>query len=788
MAPRAGGSGRGEVKGEERTAARDALGVLLFLGAVLILYYWRNLIGFPFERAWFWEDFLYQNFPYRAFQAVELRGGTFPLWNPYQFGGMPYAADVQAAAFYPPNLLLAAGVAGGWLAPVWVELLSVAHALLGGFFLYIFVRRFTACAYASALAGTAWALSGFFTVRMIHGNVLAVVAWLPLALLFYLRAAERRSAAAAVLGGLFFGLSLLGGSPQYSLFGIFTLGLLALYLAARPFGEGGGWRRRAIPPALAALLLLVAAGVAAIQLLPTEEMSRLSVRSEMTYEKSIECSFEPASLPTLLLPKLYGSTAGWKTGNYWGPGSYFYHWELCAYTGVLVLLLAAAAIAHGPLRRMTLFFWLLALLALLLGLGGYGPLHPLLYRLMPVYDRFRCPGRALFLTAFALTVLAGRGAALLGAPHSWGRGRKIALTSACGALFAAGTLSWLLFRPDATATGEGLPPGAAAVAFRSLLVFLAVVAAGSAALLRWAWTGRPLGRGIRAGLLGLMIAELFIYGWTFNSSDRDPDAFYRGRKEMIDLLRRESDGGLYRVKTRAPEGLILPRNMGSVNRIPSVDGYNQLKLQRYEDVQISADFPFRRMMDLLGVRVFTYYEPEGATLRLGRNTTALPKAVFYGQWETSPPGPPLLERLASPGFDPSETVLLEEGTFLPEGRGASGRATVIEWGTNRIVMNVESDGPGVLLVNEMFYPAWSARVDGDHREVRPVNHTLCGIVLEEGGERRVEMRFTSGSLRAGTAISIVTLFLSAAYLIVFGPRRGDGAASAFRADAGGEEE
>jgi len=772
----------------ERTErpARDALAFLLFLGVVLLLYYWRNLIGFPFARTWFWEDFLYQNFPYRVFQALELRDGVFPFWNPYQFGGMPYAADVQAAAFYPPNFLLALAVAGNRLSPVWVELLSVAHALLGGFFLFLLARRLTRCAYASALAGTAWALSGFFTVRMIHGNVLAVVAWFPLAILLYLRAVEKRSLSAALLGGVVFGVSLLGGSPQYSLFGIFLLGFLALYLAVRPFPDGKEKGKRWSAPLLALLLLAVAAGVASVQLLPTEEMSRLSVRAEMTYEKSIACSYEPASLPTLLLPNLYGTTAGWTTRNYWGPGSYYYHWELCAYTGVVILLLAAAAIVHRPTGRMVLFLWLAALLALLLGLGGYGPLHPLLFRVLPVYDRFRCPGRALFLTAFALTLLGARGAALLGTAPEWGRGRKIALTAFVAALIGGGTVLWLLFRPDPEG-GGAFPPDAPAVALRAFLVFLAVAIAASAVLLRWAWTGRPAERALRAGVLLLLVAELFVYGWNFNSSASDPDAFYREPTDMIDLLRRETAGGMYRVKTRAPEGLILPRNVGSVLRIPSVDGYNQLKLQRYEDVQLAADFPFRRMLDLLGVRVFTYLYREENALRLGRNDGALPKASFFGGWETAPAGEPLLARLAAREFDPSRTVLLEEGTPLPSRSGAEGRATVLEWGTNGMTLETESDGPGILLVNEIYFPAWTARVDGRRAEVVPANHTLCGVLLEEGGRHTVEIRFRSAAVRAGTALTVLSLLLVAAYLFLAGPRRGDGVRAALH-DRIGEEE
>jgi len=77
-------------------------------------------------------------------------------------------------------------------------------------------------------------------------------------------------------------------------------------------------------------------------------------------------------------------------------------------------------------------------------------------------------------------------------------------------------------------------------------------------------------------------------------------------------------------------------------------------------------------------------------------------------------------------------------------------------------------------------------VDGRRREVLPANHTLCGVVLEEGGSHRVEFRFESRAFRIGAAIAAAVLLLVAAYLFVAGPRRGDGAAAALHDAFGGD--
>lgn len=52
-------------------------------------------------------DFAGQFHAFGLFQARELCAGRFPLWSPGSYGGFPFYADVQSAAFYPPRLLTA---------------------------------------------------------------------------------------------------------------------------------------------------------------------------------------------------------------------------------------------------------------------------------------------------------------------------------------------------------------------------------------------------------------------------------------------------------------------------------------------------------------------------------------------------------------------------------------------------------------------------------------------------------------------------------------------------------
>ncbi len=746
---------------------REALLLAAGLAAVLLVFYWRNLVGFPFAKTFFWEDFIYQNYPYRAFLAEQLRAGILPFWNPYQFGGMPYVADVQAAAFYPPNALLALFVKGNRLAAEWVELLGVLHALAGGFFMALLVRNRTRCTYAASLSAVAWALGGFFVVRMIHLNILSVVTWMPAILLLLILAVEKRSLAAAAAGGLLFGVSTLAGAPQYTLFIAFLLGLYAFVEMIR--GRRKGLSRLA-PACHLAVVVGVGGGLSAVQFLPTTQLADLSMRSEMTYEKSTEVSLTPASFATLILPKLYGSAAGWRNDRYWGPGSYFYSWESTAYTGIVILLLAALALLYSSREKGVIFAAVLAVFGIVLALGGYGPLHPLFYKFLPMYDKFRCPGRALILTAFALVFLAGRGARLLGdrPPKSRFAGRSSILVIV-GILAATGTVAFFAASSRAaTLIGK---PFASGDALRAYLFFLVVTAAASVPVIRWSRSSKRLSRASRGFLLLLAVGELFVYGFGYNDGAVDPNAFYRGRSDPVERIRAAVGGEAYRVKTRAPEGLILPRNQGTINHLRSVDGYNQLLLERFNTIRNDATIPLGRRLDLLGVKVYAAFDTTRRSLTLQVNESALPRAYFVGSGEPSGGAAATIERIGEPSFDPRRTVVLEGEAETVRGN-ASGRAEVSRWGPNRIDITVTSDGPGYLVLNEIAFPAWKVYVNGEEREALTADYAFRAVRLE-GGANEVSWRYRSDRLRAGLAVTAVTLVLCALYLFIGGPRRGD---------------
>jgi hypothetical protein len=100
-----------------------------------------------------------------------------------------------------------------------------------------------------------------------------------------------------------------------------------------------------------------------------------------------------------------------------GPALHWSLWERVElpYVGVAALLLAAyGLVVATPAARRHQWVWVgMALFGLLVSLGVYGILHGILTVLLPMFDQFRAPARALVLWALGVSVLAAAGVELV---------------------------------------------------------------------------------------------------------------------------------------------------------------------------------------------------------------------------------------------------------------------------------------------------------------------------------------------------------------------------------------
>ncbi|MEI2688770.1 MAG: hypothetical protein V9H69_03290 [Anaerolineae bacterium] len=306
--------------------------------------------------------------PYRDFANAALRSGQLPLWNPYLFMGAPFLANPQTAIFYPlhwPFVALDAATS--------LEVSLALHLWLAGLGVAVYARRVAGLGWlASLVSGLVFSLSGYLGARAGQVNQVSAAAWLPW-LLTLLEASVPRwrlssdgssqRPARALHGLAWAGLALttalllLAGHAQSSFIVLTGLMLAALWpglvslaaallatLRRAPRPASGPGLRAAGGRAAAALGAVVAGFLlAAVQLLPTLELSALSIRSGgLSWREAVSFSLQPRGLLLTLLPSMDENLAARFATPAFG--------EYVAYVGVAGLLLALLAAARSAQR------------------------------------------------------------------------------------------------------------------------------------------------------------------------------------------------------------------------------------------------------------------------------------------------------------------------------------------------------------------------------------------------------------------------------------------------------
>ncbi|MGI8423894.1 MAG: hypothetical protein ACR2NO_07260 [Chloroflexota bacterium] len=332
-------------------------------------------------------------YPYRAFAAEALGAGRVPLWNPHIYFGAPFLANLQSAVFYPLHvlfLILPAPLAMNWSV--------VLHLFLCAYFAFVAARVVLGVDFLSAtVAGALYGLSGFVGAQVGHLNQLNAAAWLPLALTTCHLALIRRSSRWTAATAATLGVQLLAGHAQESYMSVATLGGYAAFWVVSHFRAGprqlverAGWAVTVL-----GLSGILAGGLTAVQLLPSSELTRYSIRAAgMTFGEAASFSLPPRELFVGMLPSF--GLANPTSGEYFG-------W--IGFSGLALVLFGVLFRVNRPI---VLFFFILALISFMLALGHHFPVYEWAFR-VPGVRLFRVPARWLMLTTLSTAMLAGVG-------------------------------------------------------------------------------------------------------------------------------------------------------------------------------------------------------------------------------------------------------------------------------------------------------------------------------------------------------------------------------------------
>lgn len=159
-------------------------------------------------------------------------------------------------------------------------------------------------------------------------------------------------------------------------------------------------------------------------------------------------------------------------------------------------------------------------------------------------------------------------------------------------------------------------------------------------------------------------------------------------------------------------------------------------------------------------------------------TGALPRAKLFAQWQVSTNDDATLSRLASPQFDPQQTVVVSDAIAPPPAGATNAPPAPVEWvgqayTPKHIALRTQADAKTVLLLTDKYDPDWRVRVDGQPATLLRCNYLMRGVELPAG---RHEVVFEYRPKATGLYVSLATLVLGIALIgiVAAGRRRAGG--------------
>lgn len=685
-----------------------------FAALVLLpcLWWWPVFAGFLPD----FMDTVTHGYPLRMAAAEMLREGTLPLWLPNIFSGVPLAANPQVSIWYPPQLVFYAcpgAVAYG--------IFALVHYVAGGIGMHALLRRMGRPALAALFGALTFQFGSMLVSRIALLPHVLASAWIPWMFWAIERAVRERGwmpGRDTVAVAAFFATQLLAGAPQIAYYT--AIALPVVWIARRADFAPCSGRRRWIAQALVhgACAALLAAAIAAIQIVPTLEFVGETARAPIDVHR--------------LAGQGLGGGFTWRA-LVGGTGDLVEDTDSINAIGIGASILAFASLARRRTRRIAWPFVAIGVLAYAMSLGA---LVPLWAKILPMYERFHAPRRALILWSVCGPVAAGLGAASLAAFARKKRAKPVFVPAAL-LLLSAGTC-WMLPRLDRVWTREErLLPDDEVVRMLGTDRFVAIDPS-----LRYAYDSR------RADFGRSMMTNLSALHGTMDANGYDP--LVPKRLAFAQRVACSSSGvfypshGVYFTDPNSPILRLLNAryivgrwDLFDPGRVVPGTAIDKAALrERLELVHDDPRWPVFRFRDERPLawcvpRVVSSDGPEQSLLAAASNA---PSAVAFTE----------------DGLD---------GTFDASPRA---KAEHVDARTIRVSLDPPPKGEAFVCVSVSWMPGWKATgSDGERLPTMPASGLIAGVVVP-AGESQFTLRYAPVSFRNGALLTLLGLVLAVA--------------------------
>jgi len=679
-----------------------------------------------------------------------------PLWNPFNYSGIPLLATLQPGVFYPPHVLyfiLPFNLAWNWT--------IILHFFLAGLTTYSLLRYLRASSVGAILGAITFMLSGYLvSVHNLLTHLLAV-AWFPLILVWFLRSFEKGKKKFIVFTSILLTVQFFAGAPEISFITIIVLCVIAIY--AHNFLDS----EPACTPSLGTrvkalfLVLLLFFLLSSVQLLPFLELKAHSIRiAGLSYPEATTWSFAWRDFIQFFLPDAFGYSSS--TKKYWSNQS----WLLTLYWGITPFIFSFFYYISKDRKRVVLAS--LMFFSLLLALGGSTPVYKLIYRIPPFSD-IRYPVKFIFLFIFFLSVTTGLGLdnikkGVLGNDARVKRAILIFFYSGFFFVILWGFISVFGDTVSKFFESMGFIPERynearinihnikrfllfSLLACITLLVYLRVRYKKAAAFLI-----------VLVAALDMFLANTGFYtsgAWKFyiDANDRGAQAFLG---KMSD--NKGSDRYFVTFKTLGEfnhfpyDRTIFAPPYASLFGLYSFGGAEVLRIGHYEAfsnlLQDSAGIEFgKRFLDVSGVRfVITAYELSDKdftllqSIKVGAKTAHLyeyrsypGRFLLYGRIHTAKDEKEVIKKLLDQSIDLNRELIIQtKDAFTLDEFHTRGKVELLSYSANKVSLACATESDAFLYVSDTYYPGWTVYIDEKEAPIYRANLAFRAVYVPKG--------------------------------------------------------
>jgi len=703
------------------------------------------------------QDSIAQMFPWKHLVYESFQNGILPLWNPYQFMGMPFLAGMKPMVFYPLNLFYIFGDIHAW------HILLFSQIFLALLFTFLLARDFKLGTLPSFLVSFSYSLNALMMTTLEFGSEGHVLLWFPIFFLCAKRYLEMQSGKYLFFLGVSLAMSIFAGQLQYFGYGlILLLGFISFYGLYLKIPL-----RRYI---FVFLSIILGIGISAIQLAPSIELFQQSYRGSDATNLFLSGLSKPYHLLLLLIPDAFGNPVSRDlTSFYHGSSIYF---------GIVPLFFCIYAIVFVRNNFFVKFFSVAFLGSLLLSWDKIGQL---LYVIkIPLFTSGSAE-RELSIMLFAAAILSGFG--LSEFIKTERNKRNIISIAVFTVVFFA---TWIAGSAANKFLGETV---FVSESVRYPLLILIAFLILSMGYLLYRGKFIYLKYLFLLGVLVLTFFDLFRLGYrylTFSNSK-----FFYPDVPVVKFIRDSSKDNLARsygltdheiptaislYTTETYNPLYLKRTGLLVNALQK-NTNDRLPVNKYF---LSNGQSLKYTLDFLGVSYIILHKDTNPSIEyfktrqyendlvkiysddkyiVYQNMTTYPRFGLYYQAQKTKNDEEALDLITNNSINFSQKLLLEEDLPFSLNEG-SGSAKLISSSINSQTFLVNSTNPGLFYITDTYYPGWHASVNNQKTKIYRANYNFRAVVIPKGNSI-VKFTYLPNTLLVGAFVSVSSLLLLA---------------------------